>query len=87
MTSDIGTSRIVDYYGRILAESAGTVPTTIGSMIDIDTMRKIRKPGLPLYTPAVFDYFKKPSIPPNMFSSGVPTREELERRYHELGFI
>ena len=87
VTSDVGTSRIIDYYGRVLSESAGTVATTIGSAIDIETLRKVRKPGLPLYTPAVFDYYKKASIPPNMFKKGVPSREELERTYHELGFI
>jgi formamidase len=85
--SDYGHSRIVGFRGEMLGESqAGD--TTIGGIINVEELRTFKKrPGLPLYSPAVFDYYKKPSIPANMFANGRPDRKSLEHEYFRLGLL
>ena len=46
-----------------------------------------RRPGLPLYSPAVFDYHEKPSIPRDLFAKGRPDRKTLEIEYTKLGLL
>jgi predicted amidohydrolase len=85
--SDYGHSRIIGFRGEMLGESQ-TGDTTIGGIINVEELRAFkRRPGLPLYSPAVFDYYNKPSIPPNMFANGRPDRKALEEKYFELGLL
>lgn len=84
--SDYGHSRIIGFRGEMVAESQSG-DTTAGGVIDLDALRAHRRPGLPLYSPAVFDYYRRPSIPPNMFLRGRPERAELVREYVRLGLM
>jgi len=85
--SDYGHSRIVGFRGEMLGESQ-TGDTTIGGVINVEELHVFkRRSGLPLYSPAVFDYYKKPSIPPNMFANGRPDRKTLEMEYLKLGLL
>ncbi len=85
--SDYGHSRIVGFRGEMLGESQSG-DTTIGAVINVEELRAFKKrPGLPLYSPAVFDYHQQPSIPPNMFAAERPDRVSLEREYMRLGLI
>jgi len=83
--SDYGHSRIIGFRGEMLAESQ-TGDTTAGGVIDVEALRRAKgKARLPLYAPAVFDYHKRPSLPPNMFLNGQLERAELEKEYVRLG--
>lgn len=85
VVSDAGFSYIIDYRGIVLKRSEGLIPTTIGAVIDIDAARKARgQAGLPLYSPDVFDYFRRPSIPPNLFLEKRLSRAELEALWAKL---
>jgi beta-ureidopropionase len=85
--SDYGHSRIIGFRGEMLGESQ-TGDTTIGAVLNVEELRTFkRRPGLPLYSPAVFDYHEKPSIPPNMFAKGTPDRKTLEVEYTKLGLL
>jgi predicted amidohydrolase len=85
--SDYGHSRVIGFRGEMLGESHSG-ETTAGGVINIEELRAFkRRPGLPLYSPAVFDYLGKPSIPPNMFAKGRPDRQTLEKEYLKLGLL
>jgi predicted amidohydrolase len=85
--SDYGHSRIVGFRGEMLGESQ-TGDSTVGAIINVEELRAFKKrPGLPLYSPAVFDYYKKQSIPANMFAKGQPDRKSLEQEYFRLGLL
>jgi len=85
--SDYGHSRIIGFRGETLGESQ-TGDTTAGGVINIEELRAFKaRPGLPLYSPAVFDYHQRPSIPPNMFAQGRPERSALEAEYRRLGLL
>ena len=85
--SDYGHSRIIGFRGEMLGESHSG-DTTAGGVINIEELRTVKlRPGLPLYAPAVFDYHRTPSIPPNMFANGMPSRTTLEKEYFRLGLF
>ena len=83
--SDYGHSRIIGFRGEILGESGGAGETAAGGLIDLDALRKVKEPGLPPYSTAVFDYHQIPSIPANMFLKGRLSRKEIEETYVRLG--